>query len=339
MSRNSIIGKNLTELEQIIASIGFDIIYAKTLATNIYRRRMVCFSNMENLPKRLRTELNNQYTISRLHSEKAQVSSDGTVKYLFKTAQGNPFEMAYIPGSKRNTLCISTQSGCRMGCSFCHTGKLGLFENLSASDIVLQVMFAAQSNPVNRIVLMGMGEPLDNSIEVFKALEILNASWGLAFGASKITLSTIGIMDKLPALIGLEQCNLAISMHSPFAKERAEIVPAELTNPLDQTIELLAKKKLGRKLRLSFEYVVIPGENDTPLHAEETARKLLPLKCHVNVIPLNAVLSGKKDELAAKKFRSALVNLGLPATLRESRGYDINAACGMLAGRRIDVEL
>jgi 23S rRNA (adenine2503-C2)-methyltransferase len=179
---------------------------------------------------------------------------------------------------------------------------------------------------------MGMGEPLDNPEEVFKALKILNASWGMAFGASNITLSTIGLLPNMESLVESRLCNLAISLHSPFAAQRHELMPVEREYPIEKVVDFFRKNPINKPLRLSFEYIVIPGENDSLGHASATAALLKGLNCHVNVIPLNTARENPQNLLAAKRYQRMLNDLNQPTTLRVSRGIDIDAACGMMAG-------
>ena len=288
---------------------------------------------MDDIPKDLREKLGSDDELFRLHPFEVQYSCDGTQKYLYKTSNGNPFESAYIPGDKRNTLCISTQSGCRMECSFCHTGTIGFRENLTATDIVLQLLSNPNFQKLNRLVIMGMGEPLDNPDEVFKALQIFTSQWGMAFGATNITLSTVGILPELSRFVNSRMCNIAISLHSPFSPQRQEMIPAEKAYPIEQVVEFFRQNLLRKPLRLSFEYVVVHKENDTDEHAAATAVLLKGLNCHVNVIPLNTSKANPESLKAARAFQCMLNDLGQPTTLRASRGQDIDAACGMMAGR------
>jgi 23S rRNA (adenine2503-C2)-methyltransferase len=333
MSKKQLIGYTLNDIETLLADIGCNPKYALKICKSIYNTRITSFIEINDIPISVRQELESNYQITHLYPSQVQKSSDGTIKQLFHTDEGNPFELAYMPGEKRNTLCLSTQSGCGMGCSFCFSGKLGLFQNLSPAQIIGQVMSVKNIYPLNRIVLMGMGEPLDNFENVIKVLEILTTNWGLAFGKANITLSTVGILPQLEYLIKLKMCNIAISMHSPFPDQRSELLPIENTFPFTEVIDLLRRNPIQKPLRLSFEYVVIPGENDTEQHAIETRNLLANMNCHINVIPLNFRNSKVDSFKRAKDFQRKLHAHGLTATIRESRGQDIDAACGMMAGR------
>lgn len=333
MKKLQIVGCTLSELEGIVSSMGCKSQFAKDLCVSIYRRRVSSFDEIKSLPLALRQRLTEGFTILALSPERVQSSADGTVKYLFRTLDGHPFESAYMPSRKRNTLCVSTQSGCRMGCKFCHTGTLGLQSNLSAGDIIGQLLGAKHSVDVNRIVLMGMGEPLDNTKEVLKALEIITSEWGLAFGAANITLSTVGILPEIEEIIRSKRCNLAVSMHSPWPMIRERLMPIERLHPLSKVLAFLKDNPVKKPLRLSFEYMVIPGINDSHQDAAEAARILGGLKSHVNVMPYNSDQYREASVEATKKFRQILAEHGQPATIRLSRGYDISAACGMMVAK------
>jgi 23S rRNA (adenine2503-C2)-methyltransferase len=330
-----LIGKTLFELSGLSEKLGFSHHYGQILAREMYRKKARSIMEVDELPLMFRAKLMEKYTFSLLSPLETLASIDGTKKFLFRTAGGNPFETAYMPFGKRNTLCISTQSGCRMGCSFCYTGKMGLYENLSSSYIVSQVLSVPDYQAINRIVLMGMGEPLDNSKEVFKSLEILTSQWGLAFGAANITLSTVGITPHLGQLIELRMCNIAISLHSALPSIRKEIAPAENKHPIAKTIEILKKYPVKKPLRLSFEYVVVPKANDSDEDAIAVHRLLKDLRCHVNIIPLNTSTANPESLKAARAFQRMLNNLGQATTLRASRGQDIDAACGMMAEKEL----
>jgi len=337
MQKQNLFGLNITEIEGMVTSYGHNPSLAKDICTWMYRRGCRSVFDMVSIPMDLRKKLDSTYSIQLTEPESWQVSSDGTTKYLLRTMAGNPFETVFMPGEKRNTLCISTQSGCRMDCGFCYTGRLGLLENLTAANILGQLVSISQKQQVNRIVIMGMGEPLDNPIEVMRALEILNAPWGYGFGAVNITLSTVGIIPQLQQLVTARLCNIAISLHSPFPNQRARMMPAEHDFPILEVVYFLKKNQPKKPLRLSFEYVVLPSENDSPEHAQAIATLLKQLVCHVNVIPLNTAKQDERLWQAARAFQQMLMGLNIRTTLRQSRGQDIEAACGMMAGRSPDV--
>jgi 23S rRNA (adenine2503-C2)-methyltransferase len=332
MEKKDITGFTLAEIEVEVQLLGYSAALAKDISAWIYRRGCKSFFDMEGIPFDLRRKLDERFALTNTLPVKFQESKDGTKKYLFKTIQRNPFESAYMPGVKRNTLCISIQSGCRMGCGFCYTGALGLRENLTTSQIVGQLIAIPEREKINRLVIMGMGEPLDNPDPLFKSFEILNAHWGLAFGAANITLSTVGILPMLGKLIDSRSCNVAISLHSPFPEQRKKLIPVEAEFPIHGIIDFLGQNPLKKPLRLSFEYVILPGINNSIDHAAETVNLLANLSCHVNVIPLNTPKEISNNQEFAREFQRKLNSLGQPATLRISRGNDIDAACGMMAG-------
>lgn len=329
MVKGTIIGLIPHELEKH----GFSAAMAERVCSWVYRKKAKSFESMLDIPISLRKELISKFVISAVSPVKAVASVDGSVKYLFKTSLGNSFEAVYMPTGKGSTLCISTQSGCRMACKFCYTGSMGFQQDLSAGEIVGQVLAIPEARKVNKIVIMGMGEPLDNFHETLKALEILTSSWGLAFGASNITLSTVGVLPELKSLVELRKCNIAVSLHSPFSAERAKLMPSEKLYPIHSVVDFFRKSQIKKPLRLSFEYLVIPEKNDSQNDAEGVVRLLAGLKTHVNIIPYNSPEVADKENLSAKKFQKLLNKLGVSATLRQPRGFDIDAACGMLAAK------
>ncbi|HNS30226.1 MAG TPA: 23S rRNA (adenine(2503)-C(2))-methyltransferase RlmN [Tenuifilaceae bacterium] len=333
MTKSGIVGLTPDELRLAIEAHGFKGELAKEICIWIYRRAAKSFLEMDNIPMGLREFLLRNYSLQWPQYRSFQTSADGSKKYLFETSDGNPYEAVFMPGPKRNTLCISTQSGCRMGCVFCHTGAMGFRENLSVLHIVGQLLSIPESMSINRIVVMGMGEPMDNPEPVFRALEIFRAPWGMAFGATNITLSTIGILQGLERLIHARCCNIAISLHSPFHHQRSRLIPAGALHSPDDIVSFFMVSPVRKPLRLSFEYVVIPNVNDSDEHAAQTAKLIKPLNCHVNVIPLNTPKGNENYRQCARLFRDKLDAHGQPATLRASRGVDIDAACGMMAGK------
>lgn len=333
MQKNMLIGYTIEEVEAVLTGYTASSLLARDICTYMYRRGCQSFLQMESIPLDLRQKLDSEFSIEFGLPIQSQTSADGTSKYLFKTSKGNPYETAFMPSGKRNTLCVSTQSGCNIGCSFCFTGSLGLLENLSVAQILGQLMALPSCSLVNRIVMMGMGEPLDNPQEVFRTLNILNAQWGFAFGAANITLSTVGILPQLRQLVNSGLCNIAISLHSPFPEQRIAVVPAEKEYPIQEITKFFRQHQLKKPLRLSFEYVVVPGENDSDPHIGKIVELLTGLICHVNTIPLNVSKPNINYVVAAKDFQRRLNAAGIPATLRLSRGHDIDAACGMMAGR------
>jgi len=330
---NFLLGKTKAELVLVIKKFGGTKEHARILANYLYKKKSTNLNSIKEIPLDIRKKLAVKYSTGHYPYQESVASMDGTIKYLFKNTQGLFFETAYMPGDKRNTLCISTQSGCKMGCTFCMTGKLGYYGNLKSKDIINQILSIPERDKVNRIVLMGMGEPLDNFKEVKKALKILNANWGFAFGKAKITLSTIGIHSQLEKFLAEPLCNLALSLNSPFSTERANLMPIEHTDPISNIIELIRKNPLPRPLRVSFEYVALGNTNISKKHAKEIGQMLKGIPCHLNLIPLNSVNSiySRPNQKEMNRFVKDLNGFDVLVSIRESRGQDIGAACGQLA--------
>lgn len=333
----NIVGKTEHELNELIHELDGQNSKIKELSKAIYKKSTYNINEIINIPLKVRQALSEKYSIDVYPPVKESQSSDGTRKYLFENKHGQQFESVYMPGAKRNTLCISTQSGCRMGCKFCLTGKIDFNGNLSASDILNQYLSIPVKDKVNRIVLMGMGEPFDNFVEIKKAVEIFTSQWGVAFGASNITLSSVGLHHPLKEFINEPFCNLAISLNNPFSDERKLLMPIETSNPIDKTIEMIKTKPLIKPLRISFEYVALSNNNISEKHAQEIATLLKDINCHLNIIPWNCHDNPSFDsptEIELNDFISCLTKNGIRCTVRQSRGRDIGAACGQMAGER-----
>ncbi|MFW5729035.1 MAG: 23S rRNA (adenine(2503)-C(2))-methyltransferase RlmN, partial [Spirochaetota bacterium] len=264
---------------------------------------------------------------------------DGTRKYLFETDSGHLIETAVIPQGDRVTLCLSSQAGCARGCRFCATGRQGFQANLSVRDILNQYRSVPERNAITNIVFMGMGEPLDNVEAVIAAIRVLTEAWGYDMSSRRITLSTSGGRSGLSRILAETSVHIAVSVHTPFPDERAELVPGEGAFPLEDTLDLLATTPRSAFRKVTLEYVVLPGVNDSRRHAETLARRSRRLKATVNVIPYNPAspLPGAgrgeaADPLrAAEQFTALLAARGTAVTLRRSRGQSIGAACGMLS--------
>lgn len=263
-------------------------------------------------------------------------SVDGTVKYLFDGAGGRDIEAVYIPDKERATLCVSSQAGCKMNCSFCMTGKQGFHGNLTSADIINQILSIPESEKLTNIVFMGMGEPMDNLDAVLGAIEVLTESWGFAWSPKRITVSSIGKIKELRTLLETTKVHIAISVHSPFSQERLSLMPVEKSYPLKDVLALLSNYDFAHQRRLSVEYIMFRGLNDDLRHADALARLLKGLNSRVNLIRFHAIPGvdlKTTSESAMVAFRDRLNDLGITATIRTSRGEDIMAACGMLAGK------
>jgi 23S rRNA (adenine2503-C2)-methyltransferase len=336
--KEKLFGKTLTELQAVTSELGLPKFTAKQIADWLYKKKAGEFEMMTNLSKKARALLAEKYDIGLHTSVSVQESKDGTKKYLFKTPGGNFIESAYIPETKRKTLCVSSQAGCKMNCTFCATGKQGFQENLSSGEILNQIVSIPESNELTNLVYMGMGEPLDNLDEVLKSLEILTAEWGFGWSHRKITVSTIGILPALKKFLEASNVHLALSLHTPFDDERSELMPANNAYPVKEVIKLLKSYPFDRHRRLSFEYIVFSGLNDTRRHVNELARLLNGLKCRINLIRFHAIPGSElktTSEERLQEFKDALNAKGITTTIRASRGQDIDAACGLLSTKEL----
>ncbi len=332
-----LLGKTLSELQEVALSVGLQKFAGKQLANWLYVQRVSSFDQMTNISLKGREALQARYTIGRHAPVREAVSVDGTRKYLF--AVGEQFiESVYIPEEDRATLCVSTQAGCKMGCRFCMTGTLGFHGHLSAAEILNQIFeidslaLANNLSPLTNLVFMGEGEPMDNLDNVLCALEIMTADYGAAWSPKRITVSTVGI-PAMKRFLDESECHLAVSMHNPFPSERKEIMPAEKMMSITDVVALLKQYDWSHQRRVSFEYICWAGANDTPRHAKELLRLLKGLNCRINLIRFHAGVDRafpSSDEKTMEWLRDYLTDNGITTTIRKSRGEDILAACGML---------
>jgi 23S rRNA (adenine2503-C2)-methyltransferase len=318
--------------------IGLPKFTAGQLADWLYKKQVSDFKIMTNLSKKARELLSEKYDVGITPFSKVQQSSDGTKKYLFSAAGNNFIEAAFIPEESRSTLCISSQVGCKMGCLFCMTGKQGFQANLSSGEILNQLLSIPEKDSVSNLVFMGMGEPFDNMESLMKTLDILTASWGLGMSPRRITVSTIGIIPAMTRFIEESNCHLAVSLHTPFEEERNKLMPIDAVYPLTEIFALLKSFDFPRQRRISFEYIMFKGLNDTPAHINELVRLMHGLKARINLIRFHPVpgtpLEGSPDKTIIK-FRDALNAKGIVTTIRASRGLDIDAACGLLSTKAL----
>lgn len=337
MRTTTLLGLTLDELTSLVQELGEPKYRAKQLAEWLYVKRATTLDEMTNLPKTLRSKLKSCCTIGRSPVALTQVSRDGTEKYLFRKLDRpeQTFETVYIPEEDgRATLCISSQVGCRMGCRFCATGQMGFHGHLSAADVINQVLSVPHSDALTNVVFMGMGEPLDNYKVVASVLEIMTSDYGLAWSPKRITVSTIGPRVGLTRFLDEQRANLAVSLHSPFPEERAEIMPVEGIFPIEEVIETLGKYDFSGQRRLSFEYIVFGELNDDLRHAKALVELIRPLRSRVNLIPyhpIDGLPYHASDRAVIERFAEYLNAHGVIATIRRSRGQDIDAACGMLS--------
>ena len=328
-----LLGKTPSEIQEVIDQLGLPKFTGKQLIDWIYNKRVASFDAMSNLSKKSRELLAEKFEVGLFAPLKEQVSKDGTKKYLFPAGE-RTVEAAYIPDKERATLCVSTQVGCQMDCLFCATGKQGFEKNLSAAEIVNQILSLPEFETLTNIVFMGMGEPLNNYDNLMRSLDILTQEWALGWSPTRITVSTCGVIPNLKRFLAESKCNLAISMHSPFHDERLKIMPIEKNYPIKEVIHLVKQHDWHGQRRLSFEYIIFKDLNDTKDHIKEMARLLGSLRCRVNLIRYHTVPGiplKSPDNTTMTYFRDALNDKGIIATIRASRGQDIDAACGLLS--------
>lgn len=353
-----LLGKNLEELKALVAEEGLPGFTAKQIAQWLYVKKVRSIEDMTNLSKVARARLSEKYEVGVTPYAGMQVSTDGTKKYLFPVScshkrglhtgvvdgllEDGAIEAVMIPDEDRATLCVSSQSGCRMGCRFCMTGRQGFHGHMSAADIISQFIAVDESDRLTNAVFMGMGEPLDNYDNVMRAIEILTADWGFAWSPKRITLSTIGVIPTLKRYLDECKCHLAVSLHNPFADERLSVMPAQNAWPVQEVIDLIKKYDFTGQRRVSFEYTMFAGFNDTKTHADALIRMLRGLECRMNLIRFHKIPDFPYEtspDVIIENFKNRLNNSGIMTTVRASRGEDILAACGMLAGEHKEKNL
>lgn len=335
MDRKRLLGMTPTQLKEAALAAGLPAFAGGQLAKWIYQRRVTDFPAMTDISKSGREALASLYEVGTLSPIDVQVSGDGTRKYLFPVGE-NAVEAVVIPDEDRRTLCVSSQVGCKMGCRFCMTGRQGFHGNLTAADILSQFFSVDDAASLTNAVFMGMGEPLDNWEEVKRVIEVLTSPWGLGWSPKRITLSTIGVLPVLKRFLDESRCHLAVSLHNPFGEERFSMMKVEKAWPLRDVVELIRKYDFSGQRRVSFEYTLFEGWNDSPRHADALVRLLKGLECRVNLIRFHRIPDfpyGSVPEKGMEAFRDRLTRGGLTATIRASRGEDIFAACGLLAGK------
>ena len=388
----TLLGKTLEELKEIALELSLPAFTAKQIADWLYKKRVTSIDKMTNLSKSARERLSKEFVIGIDQTLQVVTSQDGTRKYLFKpqsaveqqstagqqstakqqstagrqsaaeqqsTAEqpgcaSGSIESVIIPDNERKTICVSSQVGCKMACTFCMTGRQGFHGNLSVASILSQFIAVEESQELTNAVFMGMGEPLDNLENVMRAIEVLTADWGFAWSPKRITLSTIGVTTQLggrgivwkgveyknvnPLKFFLDNCkvHLAVSLHNPFFEERLALMPAERTFPLEKSLKLIKEYDFTGQRRVSFEYTMFNKVNDSKRHADRLAQLLRGLECRVNLIRFHSIPDSPLESSpmqVIEHFRERLQASGITATIRASRGEDILAACGMLSGK------
>ena len=332
--KTTLYGMTLQQLSELCEREHLPRFAASQIARWLYVNHVDSIDSMTNLSLAVRRTLQERYDMGLTAPLRESISADGTKKYLFATKQGEYIESAYIPDGDRATLCVSSQAGCRMGCKFCATGRQGLQHSLSAGEIINQILSIPNSKKLTNVVFMGMGEPLDNTDEVLRAIDILTAKWGFGWSPTRITLSTAGVAKELPRFLDESKAHLAISLHNPFHDERAEIMPIEKAYPIREVMDILRRYDFTSQRRVSFEYILMEGLNDSPRHIKELCRLLDGVKCRINLIrfhkiPDSPYYSPSEEQMIA--FRNTLTSKGIQTTIRTSRGEDIQAACGLLS--------
>ena len=327
-------GQTLPQLEALCNRLEMPRFAAKQIARWLYDKHATTIEAMSDLSARHRALLAETYEVGLTAPEKVSISTDGTKKYLYRTSQNHFIESAYIPDGDRATLCISSQAGCRMGCRFCATGRQGLQHSLSTNEILNQIGSLPERERLTNVVFMGMGEPLDNLDSLLPALEVHTSAWGFGWSPTRITVSTAGVASRLERFLEATQVHLAVSLHNPFPHERAEIMPVEKAWPIREVVEILRRYDFTHQRRVSFEYIVMSGLNDSPRHIRELCRLLDGIKCRINLIRFHKIPGSpyfSPDDRAMIAFRDALTAKGIHTTIRTSRGEDIQAACGLLS--------
>ena len=331
-----LLGMTLTELKAAVQVCGLKPFVGAQLADWLYAKRVRSWDRMVNISKVARDALAERYELGISAPVGTAVSSDGTKKYLFCVGEGRFIESVMIPEEDRKTLCVSSQAGCKMGCTFCMTGRQGFHGQLDAADILNQFLSIDEAAELSNAVFMGMGEPLDNYDTVSRVLEVLTAPWGFAWSPKRITLSTIGVLPALKRFLDEQRCHLAVSLHNPFPDERLSVMPVQKAWDIRDVVSLVRQYDFSGQRRVSFEYTMFAGFNEDKRHADALIRLLRGLECRVNLIRFHEIPDfpyGCASDQAMEAFRDRVNNHRILCTIRSSRGEDILAACGMLAGR------
>ena len=341
MNKKVLLGLTTAELKEVAKELGMPAFTGGQIAKWLYEKNVRSIDEMTNLSKQNRERLAESYCVGAMDPIECQRSIDGTIKYLFPvrcddtaTNETRFVETVFIPDGDRATLCVSSQVGCKMNCLFCQTGKQGFHGNLTAADILNQIYSLPEMDRLTNVVFMGQGEPMDNLDNVLKATNILTAADGYAWSPKRITVSSVGVKNKLKRFLDESQCHVAISMHSPLPDQRLSLMPAEKGMSIADTVALLKQYDFTHQRRCSFEYICFSGLNDTLEHGREIVRLLQGLECRVNLIRFHQIpevdLPGANEQ-RMEQLRDYLTQHGVFTTIRASRGQDIFAACGLLS--------
>ena len=341
--KEDIASMTLPELTAAMAKLGQPKYRAGQIFRWLHKVGVRDFDEMTDLPRQLRADLSNNFVIFSCSIEKKLCSAyDNTVKYLFRLHDGEIIESVVMQYKYGYTVCVSSQVGCRMGCKFCASTLDGVVRNLTPSEILAQIYAAERdlSIRVSHVVMMGMGEPLDNYDAVMRVIEVLTSDWGFGWSPKRITLSTIGVLPNLRRYLDECKCHLAVSVHNPFPEERFSIMPVQKAWPLRDVVDLIRKYDFTGQRRVSFEYTMFAGFNDDRRHADALARLFSGLECRVNLIRFHKIPDFPYEtspDAVMERFRDRLSAHGVTTTIRSSRGEDILAACGLLAGKHKNV--
>ncbi|MFZ0390923.1 MAG: 23S rRNA (adenine(2503)-C(2))-methyltransferase RlmN [Calditrichia bacterium] len=333
----SLIGLCRQEIAGLLQPLNLASYRADQIYKWIHFKNIDSFEEMTNLPLQLRRKLNEYFSLKTLRLDRQEVSADGTEKYLWLLPDGRRIESVFIPENRRNTVCISSQVGCSLGCRFCATGSMGLVRNLSSGEIVEQVLQIKRisRHPVTNIVFMGMGEPFMNYSRTINAAKILGDSEGVAIANKRITISTSGVVPKINQFTDEAlPFGLAISLHAPNQELRRQIMPIADKFPLPELMEsVYYYMRAGKRNRVTFEYVLLEGVNDSPAEARQLISLLSPVRCKLNIIPCNQNDLGYRAPSPERmeQFTSAIMKAPFAVTIRKNRGEDILGACGQLA--------
>ncbi|MDP8266500.1 MAG: 23S rRNA (adenine(2503)-C(2))-methyltransferase RlmN [Candidatus Aceula meridiana] len=328
---------SLEEFLNYFSDQGLKSFHAKQLFKWIYQKGAEYFEDMTDLSADLRKKLKNDFAFSHFSPEKVLTSKDGTKKFLFAVGENEYIESVIIPSSKRTTLCISSQVGCKFACRFCASGLNGFSRNLTTAEILNQILYIKNHEKgamITHVVFMGVGEPMDNYDNVFKSIRIINSSSGLNIAARRITVSTCGLIPQIRAMAkeGL-QIELAVSLHAANNTTRSQLMPVNRKDPLDKLLATCKSYSKATKRQITFEYVLIKGVNDSQEDARQLARQVKGMLCKINLITCNqvkALACCSADRQQAVKFQNILLQKGILVTIRAPRGEDIAAACGQL---------
>jgi 23S rRNA (adenine2503-C2)-methyltransferase len=334
MQKEKLYGKTLNELIAATKRLGLPGFAGKQIADWLYKKEITSIEEMTNLSKKARDLLSENYTFGLSDPVSSSASIDGTKKYLYKVLNDKYIESAYIPEKDRATICVSSQAGCMMGCIFCMTGRQGFQGNLSSNEILNQFRSLPEFRNLTNIVYMGMGEPLDNMTELLKSLEILTGDWGYGWSPTRITVSTVGLVNSIKEFLEKSRCHLAVSLHSPFDEERRKLMPIQITNSVKEVLDIIRSFSFNSQRRVSFEYILFKGVNDSAQHIKEMVKILNGIKCRINIIRFHTIPGlpyESPDIETIIHFKEKLNAKGILTTIRASRGEDIQAACGLLS--------